>query len=130
MKAQTKLITKVQFCDNEGSNVRNVELTCEDDQVIGFLWKPNTTDLNELDAPVSLIIVNCIKNKALNFANVAQRSESNASIIAPVEWVGDIVAAYFTTIDLTTSVPKADGSIPVKKVIRFKAGAELSKSVK
>lgn len=122
--------TKVQFCDNEGSSVRNVEMTCEVDQVIGFLWEPNTTDLNELDAPVSLILVNCIKNKALNFANVAQRSESNASIIAPVEWVGDIVAAYFTTIDLTTSVPKADGSIPVKKVIRFKAGAELTKTVK
>jgi len=26
--------SKVQFCDNGGSNLRNVELTCEDDQVV------------------------------------------------------------------------------------------------
>ena len=122
--------TKVQFCDNEGSSVRNVEMTCEDDQVINFLWEPNTSDQAELDAPVSIILVNCTKNKALNFANVAPRSESATSITAPVEWVGDVVAAYFNTIDLTTSVPKANGSIPAKKVIRFKAGADLAKNVK
>ena len=105
-------------------------MTCEDDQVINFLWEPNTTDQAELDALVSIILVNCTKNKALNFANVAPRSESAASIIAPVEWVGDVVAAYFNTIDMTTSVPKANGSITAKKVIRFKAGADLVKSVK
>ena len=82
------------------------------------------------DAPVSIILVNCAKNKALNFANAALRSESAASITAPVEWVGDVVAAYFSTTDLTTSVPKASGSIPAKKVIRFKAGADLVKTVK
>ena len=122
--------TKVQFCDNEGSSVRNVEMTCEDDQVISFLWEPNTADQNELDAPVSIILVNCNKNKALNFANAALRSESAAIITAPVEWVGDVVAAYFTTLDVTTSVPLANGSIPAKKVIRFKAGADLTKNVK
>ena len=122
--------TKVQFCDNEGSSVRNVEMTCEDDQVISFLWEPNTSDQTELDAPVSIILVNCNKNKAVNFANAALRSESAASITAPVEWVGDMVAAYFTTVDVTTSVPLANGSIPAKKVIRFKAGADLAKSVK
>ena len=122
--------TKVQFCDNEGSSVKSVEMTCEDDQVISFLWEPNTTDQAELDAPVSIILVNCSKNKALNFANAALRSESAASITAPVEWVGDVVAAYFSTTDLTTSVPKANGSIPAKKVIRFKAGADLAKTVK
>ena len=41
--------TKVQFCDNEGSNVRNVELTCEDDQVVSFIWEPNTINQAELD---------------------------------------------------------------------------------
>jgi hypothetical protein len=34
--------TKVQFCDNAGSNVRNVELTYEDYQVVSFIWEPNT----------------------------------------------------------------------------------------
>jgi len=122
--------TKVQFCDNEGSSVRNVELTCEDDQLVTFTWDPNTAIQNELDAPVSIILVNCSKNKALNFANVALRSESAAAITAPVEWVGDVVAAYFNTTDFSTSVPKADGAIPAKKVIRFKAGADLAKTVK
>ena len=122
--------TKVQFCDNEGSSVRNVEMTCEDDQMISFLWEPNTTDQAELAAPVSIILVNCAKNKALNFANAALRSESAASNTAPVEWVGDVVAAYFSTTDLTTSAPKANGSIPFKKVIRFKAGADHAKNVK
>jgi hypothetical protein len=122
--------TKVQFCDNEGSNVRNVELTCEDDQVVSFIWEPNTINQAELDEPVSIILVNCIKNKAINFPAVALRSESAASVIAPFEWVGDMVAAYFSTTDYTTSNPKADGSIPKKKVIRFKAGADLAKNVK
>ena len=122
--------TKVQFCDNEGSNVRNVELTCEDDQVVSFIWEPNTTNQALLDEPVSIILVNCIKNKAINFPAVALRSESAASVVAPVEWVGDMVAAYFNTTDYTTSNPRADGSIPKKKVIRFKAGADLAKNVK
>jgi hypothetical protein len=122
--------TKVQFCDNEGSTVRNVELTCEDDQVVSFIWEPNTINQAELDEPVSIILVNCTKNKAINFPAVALRSESAASIIAPFEWVGDMVAAYFSTTDYTTSNPKADGSIPKKKVIRFKAGADLAKNVK
>lgn len=122
--------SKVQFCDNEGSNVRNVELTCEDDQVVSFIWEPNTINQAELDEPVSIILVNCIKNKAINYPAVALRSESAASVIAPVEWVGDMVAAYFSTTDYTTSNPKADGSIPKKKVIRFKAGADLAKNVK
>jgi hypothetical protein len=122
--------TKVQFCDNEGSNVRNVELTCEDDQVVSFIWEPNTINQAELDEPVSIILVNCIKNKAINYPAVALRSENAASVIAPVEWVGDMVAAYFSTTDYTTSNPKADGSIPKKKVIRFKAGCELAKNVK
>ena len=122
--------TKVQFCDNEGSSVRSVDMTCEDDQVINFLWEPNTSDQAELDAPVSIILVNCTKNKALNFADVAARSENAASVTAPIEWVGDVVAAYFSTTDLTTSAPKANGSVPAKKVIRFKAGADLAKNVK
>ena len=122
--------TKVQFCDNAGSNVRNVELTCEDDQVVSFIWEPNTINQAELDEPVSIILVNCIKNKAINYPAVALRSESAASVIAPVEWVGDMVAAYFNTTDYTTSIPKSDGSIPKKKVIRFKAGADLTKNVK
>ena len=122
--------TKVQFCDNAGSNVRNVELTCEDDQVVSFIWEPNTINQAELDEPVSIILVNCIKNKAINYPAVALRSESAASVIAPVEWVGDMVAAYFNTTDYTTSNPKADGSIPKKKVISFKAGADLAKNVK
>jgi hypothetical protein len=122
--------TKVQFCDNAGSNVRNVELTCEDDQVVSFIWEPNTINQAELDEPVSIILVNCIKNKAINYPAVALRSESAASVIAPVEWVGDVVAAYFNTTDYTTSNPKADGSIPKKKVISFKAGADLVKNVK
>ena len=122
--------TKVQFCDNAGSNVRNVELTCEDDQVVSFIWEPNTINQAELDEPVSIILVNCIKNKAINYPAVALRSESAASVIAPVEWVGDMVAAYFNTTDCTTSNPKADGSIPKKKVISFKAGADLAKNVK
>ena len=122
--------TKVQFCDNAGSNVRNVELTCEDDQVINFIWEPNTINQAELDEPVSIILVNCVKNKAINYPAVALRSESAASVIAPVEWVGDMVAAYFNTTDYTTSNPKADGSIPKKKVISFKAGADLTKNVK
>ena len=122
--------TKVQFCDNAGSNVRNVELTCEDDQVISLIWEPNTINQAELDEPVSIILVNCIKNKAINYPAVALRSESAASVIAPVEWVGDMVAAYFNTTDYTTSNPKADGSIPKKKVISFKAGADLTKNVK
>jgi hypothetical protein len=66
--------TKVQFCDNEGSNVRNVELTCEDDQVVSFTWEPNTANQAELDEPVSIILVNCIKNKAINYQAVALRS--------------------------------------------------------
>ncbi|MFA5972626.1 MAG: DUF6266 family protein [Lentimicrobiaceae bacterium] len=122
--------TKVQFCDNAGSNVRNVELTCEDDQVVSFIWEPNTINQAELDEPVSIILVNCIKNKAINYPAVALRSESAASVIAPVEWVGDMVAAYFNTTDYTTSNPKADGYIPKKKVISFKAGADLVKNVK
>jgi hypothetical protein len=122
--------TKVQFCDNAGSNVRNVELTCEDDQIVSFIWEPNTINQAELDEPVSIILVNCIKNKAINYPAVALRSESAASVIAPVEWVGDMVAAYFNTTDYTTSNPKADGSIPKKKVISFKAGADLAKNVK
>jgi len=122
--------TKVQFCDNEGSNVRNVELTCEDDQVVSFIWEPNTINQAELDEPVSIFLVNCIKNKAINYPAVALRSESAASVVAPFEWVGDMVAAYFSTTDYTTSNPKADSSSPKKKVIRFKAGCELAKNVK
>ena len=122
--------TKVQFCDNAGSNVRNVELTCEDDQVVSFIWEPNTINQAELDEPVSIILVNCIKNKAINYPAVALRSESAASVIAPVEWVGDMVAAYFNTTDYTTSNPKVDGSIPKKKVISFKTGADLAMNVK
>jgi len=94
------------------------------------MWEPNTINQAELDEPVSIILVNCIKNKAINYPAVALRSESAASVIAPVEWVGDMVAAYFGTTDYTTSNPKADGSIPKKKVIRFKAGCELAKNVK
>ena len=122
--------TKVQFCDNIGSSVRNVEMTCEDNQVITFIWEPNTTIQAELDEPVSIILVNCAKNKAVNYPNVAPRADSAASIVAPVEWVGDVVAAYFNTTDYSTSNPKPDGSIPKKKVILFKAGADLAKSVK
>ena len=122
--------TKIQFCDNDGSSVRNVEMTCENDQVISFIWDANTTDQAELDEPVSIILVNCAKNKALNFPNAALRSANAASITAPIEWVGDVVAAYLNTTDFTTSNPKADGSIPTKKVIKFKAGADLAKNVK
>jgi len=122
--------TKVQFCDSDGSNVRNVELTCKEDQMVSFTWEPNAINQNELDEPISIILVNFIKNKTLNFPNVAMRSESAASIAAPVELVGDLVAAYFNKTDFTTSNPKADGSIPKKKVIKFKAGCDLQKSVK
>ncbi len=122
--------TKVQFCEYEGSSVRNVEMTCEDDQVVSFLWEPNTVNQDELDSPITIILVNCAKNKAWTFENVALRSANAASIVAPVEWVGDVIAAYFTSTDYTTSVKKADGSIPVKKLIQFKAGADLVKTVK
>ncbi len=122
--------TKVQFCDNEGSSVRNVEMNCEDDQLITFTWEPGTEVQAELDAPVSIILVNCAKNKAINYPDAALRSESAAGITAPVEWVGDVVAAYFNTIDYSTSNPKPDGSVPKKRVVKFKAGADLSKSVK
>lgn len=39
-----------------------------------------------------------------------------------------MVAAYFNKTDYTTSNPKADGSIPKKKVISFKAGCDLTES--
>lgn len=122
--------TKVQFCEYEGSSVKNVEMTCDDDQAVNFLWEPNTSNQSELDSPISIILVNCSRNKAIIYENVAVRSENAASITAPVEWVGDVIAAYFASTDYTSSVKRPDGSIPVKKLIQFKAGADLTKTIK
>jgi hypothetical protein len=84
------------------------------------LREPNTTNQAELNEPVSVILVNCNKNKAINYPTFTLRSESAACLIAPVEWIGVLVAAYFNTTYYTASNPKADGSIPKKKVITLK----------
>jgi len=104
--------------------------SCEDEPVVSFNWEPNTLNHAELDELVSNTLVNYIKNKTINFPTVTLMSESAASVIAPVEWVGNMVATYFSTTDYTTSNPKADGSAPKKKVIRFKARYKLAKNVK
>ncbi|PKP53660.1 MAG: hypothetical protein CVT92_02760 [Bacteroidetes bacterium HGW-Bacteroidetes-1] len=122
--------SKVQFCDNTGSTVSEVEWSCEDNQAINLAWNPNTVDPLELDSPVGMILVNTTQNKAIHLKNIALRSEASTIITAPIEWVGDVVAVYLITDDYTTSTPKSDGTVPQKKVVKFKPGTELSSSVK
>ncbi|MFA5419635.1 MAG: DUF6266 family protein [Bacteroidales bacterium] len=117
--------TKVVLCDFEGSTVKDVTLTGQDDQVMDIAWNPNTEVESELATPLTLVVFNCDTNKAIIFRDVALRSAAAASVTVPVEWVGAQTALHVVTNDASQILAGSP-----KKIVKYKAGADLSSVVK
>ena len=117
--------TKVSFCEYDGSSVSNVALTGMIGQVMKLTWSANTTVTEELSSLVSVIFVNCRTNKVVCYKDTIARSASTVSLTVPLIWTGDTVAAHFVTSDYSQMVNNKP-----KKIIKFKAGADLSSKVK
>lgn len=116
--------TKVILCDFNGSTVRNVTLTGQPAQVMDVVWDPNTTEQEELDAPLTFVLFNCGTNEGVIYRDVALRSAGLASITAPPLWVGDQTALHILTTDVSKKVRGK-----TMRLIKFKAGADASSVV-
>ena len=64
----------------------------------------------------------------MSYPDVALRSESAPTFVAPVDWVGDMVAAYLNKTDYTTSNPKADGLSPKRKLADLKSDVSMHRT--
>jgi hypothetical protein len=117
--------TKVVLCDFVGSTVENVTLTGQNDQVMDIAWDPATTNADELASLLTFVVFNCDTNKAMIFRDAALRSAATASVTVPLNWVGAQTALHVLTTDATQMLA---GNF--KKIVKFKAGADLSSIVK
>jgi hypothetical protein len=117
--------TKVVLCDFMGSTVKNVTLTGEIDQVMDITWDPGTTNVDELASLLTFVLFNCVTNEAIFFRDVAARDAGLVSVIAPEEWVDDMTALHVMTTDFNQVLANAP-----KKILKYKAGADLSSIVK
>ena len=117
--------TKVVLCDFVGSSVENVTLTGQDDQVMDIAWDPGTTVAADLASLLTFVVFNCTNNKAMIFRDAAVRSAGSASVTVPADWVG-----AQTAIHVVTSESEVLLAGKPKKIVKFKAGADLSSIVK
>ncbi|MBU2552930.1 MAG: hypothetical protein KKF98_00625 [Bacteroidetes bacterium] len=117
--------TKVVLCDFVGSSVENVTLTGQDDQVMDIAWDPGTTVAADLASLLTFVVFNCTTNKAMIFRDAAVRSAGSASVTVPADWVG-----AQTAIHVVTSESEVLLAGKPKKIVKFKAGADLSSIVK
>ena len=117
--------TKVVLCDFVGSTVKNVNLIGEIDQVMDITWDPGTTDVDELASLLTFVLFNCITNQAVIYRDAAARGDGLASITAPEEWVDDMTALHVMTTDFNQVLANAP-----KRILKYKAGADLSSIVK
>jgi hypothetical protein len=115
---------KVILCDFEGSTVRSVVLTAEQNQLINVEWDPNTADPDELASSLTFILFNCSTNKVLLFPDIAPRSADHITCIVPQSWVGSMTALHILTTDYSQLLAKNP-----KSIIQFKAGADAGSVV-
>jgi len=117
--------TKIVLCDFEGSTLNNVSLTGQPNQVMDIAWDPNTQNPDELASLLTFVLFNCTTNRAMIYPDVATRADGSASVVAPSDWVDALTALHVVTTDYTQFV----SNMP-KRVIKFKAGADLASKVK
>ncbi len=117
--------TLVVLCDFVGSTVQNVTLTGQDDQVMDITWDPATVDADELASLLTFVIFNCDTNKAMIFTDVAARGVGSASVTVPSDWVGAQTALHVVTSDASQILAGKP-----KKIVKYKAGADLTSIVK
>jgi hypothetical protein len=94
-------------------------------QIMDIEWDPNTQNQDELDSMLTFILFNCTTNKARIFTDVVARSEGEASVTVPIDWVDAMTALHIVTTDYTQFL----SNMP-KRVIKFKAGVDLASTVK
>jgi hypothetical protein len=121
---------KAIFCDYEGSNVSDVVLTFQVGQIIDITWDPATTDTDELNAPLKFLVVNSTKNKVKYIDPGVLRSAGAASITVPARWYDDVVSVQVMAEDYTSENPQPNDPKPLRYVIEYKAGGDLSDKVK
>jgi hypothetical protein len=117
--------TLVVLCDFAGSSVENVTLTGQDDQVMDIAWDPATTNSADLASLLTFVVFNCTTNKAMIFRDAVARSAGSASVTLPSDWVGAQTALHVVTSEsevLLAGKPK--------KIVKYKAGADLTSIVK
>jgi len=114
--------SKVIFCDNEGSNVDNVAMTCQAGRIINLTWDPATDDADELAAEMSFLLVNSTHNKVKVFSPGTLRSAGSATITAPMKWAGDTVGIFIMTTDYTSENPQPNLPKPPRVVLEYKTG--------
>ncbi len=116
--------TKVILCDFEGSTVNNVTMTAQPNQVMDIAWEPNTTNVDELSTPLTLILINCVTNKVMMFPDVDIRSAGSTTITAPADWVGSQTALHVLTVDYSQILVGNP-----KGIIKYKAGCDADSIV-
>jgi hypothetical protein len=121
--------SKVILCDNEGSNVEDVTMTCLANRAIDIAWDPATTDVTELAAEITILLVNADKNKIRVYNTGVIRSAGSASIIAPKKWVGDKVGIFIMATDYTSENPQPNLPHPPRILIEYKAGFDATSIV-
>lgn len=117
--------TLVVLCDFVGSSVENVTLTGQDNQVMDIAWDPATTNSADLASLLTFVVFNCDTNKAMIFRDAVARSAGSTSITLPSDWVGAQTALHVVTSEsevLLAGKPK--------KIVKYKAGADLTSIVK
>jgi len=117
--------TKVVLYDFDGSTLNSVTLTGQPNQVMDIAWDPNTQNPDELASSLTFVLFNCTTNKAMIYPDAATRADGAASVVAPSDWVDAMTALHVVTTDYTQFV----SNMP-KRVIKFKAGADLASKVK
>lgn len=121
---------KAIFCDLEGSNVSDVALTFNTGHTITIDWDANTTDADELAAPLKFLVVNSDKNKVKLISNGVLRSSGTTTVTVPARWYDDIVSVQVMAEDYTYENPTAEDPNPMRYIIEYKAGGDLSDKVK
>ncbi|MBC8319877.1 MAG: hypothetical protein H8E34_04065 [Bacteroidetes bacterium] len=116
--------TKIVLCDFVGKSVKNVSFTGQVDQVMNISWDPATSKPDELDSMLTFIIFNCLTNEAAIFQDAAQRSDSNASVTLPEEWVGAQTALHILSYDFSKLLKGSP-----KGIIKFQAGVDAASVV-
>jgi len=117
--------TKVVFSEFEGSTISSVELTALPNQEIEVSWEPNSNDPDEMQTPLTFILINCSTNKVKLYPDVVVRNAGSFTITAPVEWVGDMTALHVLTIDYSQV---ASGGNP-QGIIKFQHGCDAGSVV-
>ena len=117
--------TLVVLCDFVGSTVQNVTLTGQDDQIMDITWDPATVDADELASLLTFVLFNCDTNKAMIYRDAAERSVGTASVTVPSDWVGAQTALHVVTSDASQILAGKP-----KKIVKYKAGADLTSIVK